>query len=102
MSRLLIKLLLVTFLFGSVNAAVDCAFIDINHEQGIDHLIDDHDKSNDEEDCFHHCHCNCAGQLGLAYVSTIKLVQTSVVAKSTESELYQSKLSPPLFRPPII
>jgi len=105
MSRLLIKLLLITFLFGSVDAAVDCASIDIDHGQSTDHLIDDHDKPNstdDGEDCFHHCHCNCAGQLGLAFTTSVNSVQTSVIVKIGDTHSYRSNLSPPLFRPPII
>lgn len=107
MPQLLIKLLLISFLFGSVDAAVDCASIDIgiDHGQGVDHLIDDHDKPNstdDEQDCFHHCHCNCAGQLGLAFTTCVSSIQTSEIVKISDTHLYRSSLSPPLFRPPII
>jgi len=87
MSRLLIKLLLITFLFGSVDAAVDCASIDIDHGQSTDHLID----------CFHHCHCNCAGQLGLAFTTSVNSVQTSVIVKIGDTHSYRSNLSPPLY-----
>lgn len=102
MSRLIINLLLIVFLFGTVEAAVDSVLIDINHEQGSEHLIHDHDESSSnelEEDCDHHCHC--AGQLGLAFTTYVNSVQTSVIFKFSDTHLYRSSLSPPLFRPPI-
>lgn len=102
MSRLLIKLLLVIFLFGNVEAAVDSVLIDISHEQGSEHLTHDHDESNNselEEDCDHHCHC--AGQIGLAFSSCVNSFQTSVIVKFSDKHSYRSNLSPPLFRPPI-
>lgn len=104
MSQFIIKLLLIAFLFGSVEASVDSVIIDINHEQGSEHPIHNHnhDESSDnelEEDCHHHCHC--AGQIGLAFSSSINSVQTSVIVKISDTDLYRSNLSPPLFRPPI-
>lgn len=102
MSRLIINLLLIVFLFGSVEASVDSVLIDISHEQDSEHHNHEHDESssNDfEEDCHHHCHC--AGQIGLAFSSSVNSVQTSVIVKISDTHLYRSSLSPPLFRPPI-
>lgn len=102
MAQLLIRFLLIAFLFGSVEATVDSMLIDSGHEQGSDHLIHDHNKSNNsgaEEDCNHHCHC--AGQLGLAFIYFIDSFQTAVIDKISDTYLYRSQLSPPLFRPPI-
>jgi hypothetical protein len=104
MSRLSINLLLIVFLFGTVEASVDSVLIDINHEQNSEHPNHNHDhdesSSNDlDEDCNHHCHC--AGQIGLAFSSSVNSVQTSVIVKISDTNLYRSSLSPPLFRPPI-
>jgi hypothetical protein len=102
MPQLLIKFLLIAFLFGSVEAAVDSVQIDNDHAQDSQHLVHDHDKSNNsdlEDDCEHHCHC--AGQTGLTFSSSVKSVQTSVIVKISDTHSYRSNFSPPLFRPPI-
>lgn len=101
MSRFIIKLLLIAFLFGSVEASVDSVLIEIDHEHGSEHQMHDHDESNTnyEDECDHHCHC--AGQLGQVYTTSIKSFQVCVIINNIDTHTYRSNLSPPLFRPPI-
>ena len=103
MSQLLIRFLLIAFLFGSVEAAVDSVKMDSDHNQDSQHLVHDHDKSNSsdlEDSCDHHCHC--AGQLGLIFAYCINSYQSFIIDKVSDTYSYRSQLSPPLFRPPII
>lgn len=99
MSRLVINLLLIAFLFGSVEASVDTVLIDINHEHSSEHHDHDDSNSNHEDECDHHCHC--AGQLGQVFTTSIKSSQVCVIINNIDTHTYRSNLSPPLFRPPI-
>ncbi len=102
MSRLVINMLLIAFLFGSVEASVDTVLMDINHDHSSEHHNHDHDDSNSnhEDECDNHCHC--AGQLGLVFPPNIKSLQTCVIVKYIDTHSYRSNLPPPLFRPPIL
>ena len=102
MSQLIIRFLLIAFLFGSAEATMDSVQLDSGHSQDTEHIIHDHDKSNNsdlEDNCDHHCHC--AGQLGLIFTYCINSYQTFVIDKISDTYSYQSQLSPPLYRPPI-
>jgi hypothetical protein len=102
MSQFIIRFLLIAFLFGSAEAAVDSVHIDIDHEEGSGHLIHDEHKSNNDNEvdsCDHYCHCHA--QLGMIHAYSLPSLKTYIINKIPNDYSHRFRPLPPLFRPPI-
>ena len=105
MSQLIIRLLFISLLFGSMNAAAETVCMDSHDVQDIDYLVFDHNDPlqdiDDQEDCCDHF-CKCTSQLGIIFSRTSTINLSCVTSKIADYTHHHSRTLSPLFRPPII
>ena len=104
MKLILVKLLLVSLLFGSVVSSANSACIVFDNQQSSDSVLLDNDEVKDDvnnlTDCCDH-YCSCIKQIENC-TSIIPINLSNVFLQPEKFDLNLSQFSPPLLRPPIV